>query len=51
MNVTVLPGQFLARDTPSGNPGAGHVRVAWVAELENCIEAAHRLAEFAERLG
>lgn len=51
MNVTALPGQFLARETPFGNPGANHVRIAWVAELENCIEAAQRLAEFAVRLG
>jgi len=46
-NVTVMPGTFLARDTDQGNPGAGHVRVAWVATREDCVEAAERLAAFA----
>lgn len=48
-NVSVMPGTFLARPTQAGNPGAGHVRVAWVAPLEACVEAAGRLAEFANR--
>ncbi len=46
-NVTVMPGSYLARNTPSGNPGTGHVRVAWVAELDACRAAAERLAAFA----
>ena len=47
-HITVMPGSFLGRDQPSlGNPGANHVRVAWVAPLADCVEAAHRLAEFA----
>ena len=49
-NVTVMPGSFLARDTEQGNPGTGHVRIAWVATLEDCVEAAHRLATFAQSL-
>ena len=50
-NLTVMPGSFLSRQTPGthadANPGLRHVRLAWVAELENCIEAAHRLVEYA----
>jgi N-succinyldiaminopimelate aminotransferase len=49
-NVTVMPGSFLARDTEQGNPGANHVRVAWVAPLQDCIEAAKRLRAFGEEL-
>jgi N-succinyldiaminopimelate aminotransferase len=45
-NVTVMPGTFLARDAGAGNPGSHHVRLAWVAELDNCITAAERLVEF-----
>ena len=46
-NVTVMPGSFLGRDTSDGNPGENHVRVAWVAPMDDCVEAAHRLANFA----
>ncbi len=44
-HVTVLPGSFLGRGNP--NPGAGHVRIAWVAPLAECHEAAARIARFA----
>ena len=30
--VRVLPGAYLARDTESGNPGKGYIRVAMVAD-------------------
>ena len=46
-NVTVLPGRYLSRDHAGGNPGAGRVRVSLVAGLDECIEAAHRMARFA----
>lgn len=46
-NVTVMPGSFLARDTQQGNPGQNRVRIAWVAPLDDCVEAAHRLEQFA----
>ena len=49
-HVTVMPGSFLGRDSEQGNPGNNHVRVAWVADLENCLEAAQRLADFAAKL-
>lgn len=42
-HVTVLPGRYLARDTADGNPGAGRVRIALVAPLADCIEAAARI--------
>jgi N-succinyldiaminopimelate aminotransferase len=46
-NVTVLPGSFLARESPAGNPGQGRIRMALVAETAECLEAARRIAEFA----
>ena len=42
--VKVLPGRYLARNTRQGNPGENRVRLALVAELENCVEAAERIA-------
>jgi N-succinyldiaminopimelate aminotransferase len=48
-NVTVLPGSLLARDTHQGNPGRGRIRMALVAGTEECLEAAHRIAEFTHR--
>ncbi len=45
-NVTVLPGSFLAREAHGVNPGAGFVRVALVAEPQDCIEAAERIRQF-----
>jgi N-succinyldiaminopimelate aminotransferase len=46
-NVTVLPGSFLGRSGADGrNPGEGHVRIAWVAELAECRDAAERLQRF-----
>ncbi|HET9216987.1 MAG TPA: succinyldiaminopimelate transaminase [Terriglobia bacterium] len=46
-HVTVLPGSYLARHTQSGNPGAGRIRMALVAEPDECIEAARRIVTFA----
>lgn len=45
-NITVLPGSFLSRDSDSINPGANHVRIALVAPLEECVEAAQRIKNF-----
>ena len=42
-HVTVLPGQYLARDAHGTNPGRGYVRMALVPELADCIEAARRI--------
>jgi N-succinyldiaminopimelate aminotransferase len=49
-NVTVLPGSYLSREAHGSNPGAGRVRMALVAELDECIEAAERIREFVEKL-
>ena len=45
-NVTVLPGSLLARTAHDHNPGTGRIRMALVAGTEECLEAAHRIAEF-----
>ncbi len=45
-NVQVLPGSLLAREAQGLNPGAGRVRLALVAELEACAEAATRIRTF-----
>jgi N-succinyldiaminopimelate aminotransferase len=49
-NVTVLPGSFLARTAHGTNPGEGFVRIALVAEVEECVEGAHRIVEFCRTL-
>ena len=49
-NVTVLPGTYLGRDNDGANPGAGYVRIALVAELEECLEAAGRIVDFCQKL-
>jgi N-succinyldiaminopimelate aminotransferase len=48
-NVTVLPGSFLARDAHGSNPGSGRVRMALVAEVEECMEASRRIVAFARK--
>ncbi|MBI4693761.1 MAG: succinyldiaminopimelate transaminase [Gammaproteobacteria bacterium] len=48
-NVLTLPGSFLAREGIDGNPGRGRLRIALVAELEPCVEAAHRIRGFFAR--
>ena len=45
-HVTVLPGSFLAREAHGHNPGAQRVRLALVAETQECVEAAQRIADF-----
>jgi N-succinyldiaminopimelate aminotransferase len=45
LNITVLPGSFLAREAHGLNPGKNFVRMALVASYEECIEAAHRIRE------
>lgn len=49
-NVVVLPGSFLARESDGVNPGAGFVRIALVASLEECLEAAERIRAFCRSL-
>ena len=45
-NITVLPGSYLSRDANGINPGKNHVRIALVAPLDECIEAASRIKHF-----
>lgn len=45
-HVTVLPGQFLAREAHGAQPGRGFVRMALVAGEDACAEAASRIAGF-----
>jgi len=45
-NVTVLPGSYLAREAGGVNPGAQRVRMALVADTEECVEAALRIVQF-----
>lgn len=49
-NVTVLPGSYLSREANGLNPGKERVRLALVAGVEECIEAAHRIRRFVESL-
>ena len=41
--IRVLPGAYLARDTPDGNPGHGFIRVALVAPKSITEQALTRL--------
>jgi len=50
-NVTVLPGSFLSREAHGVNPGRNHVRMALVATLEECLDAAGRIREFVQTRG
>lgn len=50
-NVTVLPGSYLSREAHGLNPGRNHVRMALVAPLDECVDAAHRIAEFVATSG
>lgn len=49
-HVNVVPGSYLSREADGLNPGAGRVRLALVASLEACIEAAGRIRHVVETL-
>ena len=53
-NVTVLPGRFLSRAVdgsgPSKDPGLGRMRLALVAPLDECVDAARRIRSYIESL-
>ena len=52
-NVNVLPGRLLARDMPGHNPvnpGRGRIRLALVAPVAECLEAAQRIVSYTESL-
>lgn len=48
--VSVLPGSYLAREAQGTNPGRDRVRIALVAPLEECIDAARRIRDFVSQI-
>ncbi len=49
-NLIVLPGRFLGRNKKGVNPGEGHLRLALVASVEQCTEAAQRISRYLDTL-
>ena len=49
-NVAVLPGSLLAREAHGVNPGSGRVRMALVAGVDECVEAAQRIVSYSKSL-
>ncbi|WP_017938793.1 succinyldiaminopimelate transaminase [Zestomonas thermotolerans] len=49
-HVTVVPGSYLSREVNGENPGANRVRMALVAPLAECVEAAQRIRELCSSL-
>jgi N-succinyldiaminopimelate aminotransferase len=45
--VSVLPGSYISREAQGLNPGRGYIRIALVAEFDECAEAVDRLVRFA----
>ena len=43
LNITVLPGSYLAREAHGINPGEHFIRMALVASFDECVEAANRI--------
>ncbi len=49
-NVLVLPGSYLSRHAQGTNPGRKRVRLALVAPLAECVEAAKRIRSYIETI-
>ena len=49
-NVRVLPGSFMSRQAGGINPGQRRIRIALVASLEECVEAAERIRDVVQSL-
>jgi N-succinyldiaminopimelate aminotransferase len=45
LNISVLPGSLLAREAHGKNPGENFIRLALVASLDECVEAAKRIQQ------
>lgn len=45
-HLNVVPGSYLSREVNGVNPGKNRIRMALVAELNECIDAANRIASF-----
>lgn len=48
-HVLVIPGPYLSRPGPSGDPGQGHVRISLVADLDRTEEFVRRFGRFLDR--
>ncbi len=46
LNITVLPGSFLAREAQGINPGKGFIRLALVSSVAETLEAVQRIQTF-----
>jgi N-succinyldiaminopimelate aminotransferase len=46
LNITVLPGSYLARDAHGQNPGENFIRMALVASVDECVEAVNRIKNY-----
>jgi len=49
-NITVLPGSFLSRVYDNINPGEDYIRMALVAEIDQCVTAANHIKDFLKTL-
>ena len=47
-HVNIVPGSYLSREVNGLNPGAGRIRMALVASVAECIEAAQRIRQVVE---
>jgi N-succinyldiaminopimelate aminotransferase len=48
-NVTTVPGSYVGRTVNGVNPGQNRIRIALVAPLADCVEAAQRIADFVRK--
>jgi N-succinyldiaminopimelate aminotransferase len=49
-HIAVLPGSYLSREIDGNNPGRNHLRMALVAEVDECVTAAERIRAALETL-
>jgi N-succinyldiaminopimelate aminotransferase len=49
-HVNIVPGSYLSREVNGHNPGRNRVRLALVASLQECIDAAGRIRQVIETL-
>lgn len=49
-HINVVPGSYLSRTVDGLNPGQNRIRMALVASVEECVEAAHRIKTYLEAL-
>lgn len=49
-HINVVPGSYLSRTVDGLNPGKDRIRMALVASVDECVEAAHRIRSYLESL-